>query len=69
MVTPNLVFDADGPLSDASRVRLDSSRVVCRDEAGESCATYEDVARAMLDIAENGGFSRQLVSVLSPHVA
>lgn len=69
MVTPNLVFDADGPLSDVDRVRLDSSRVVCRDEAGESCATYEDVARAMLDIAESGGYSHRLVSVLSPRVA
>ncbi len=66
MVTPSLVFDADGPLSEAGEVRLDCSRIVCRDEAGESYATYEDVARAMLDIAETGGYSRRLVSVLSP---
>lgn len=68
LVTPGLVFDPDGPLSDADRVRLDCSRVVCRDEEGESYSTYEDVARAMLDIAESGGYSRQLVSVLSPRV-
>ena len=66
MVTPNLVFDVDGPLNEVDEVYLDCSRVVCRNEAGESYTTYEDLARTMLDIAETGGYSRKLVSVLSP---
>lgn len=66
MVTPNLVFDADGPLGDVGDVLLDCSRTVRVNDLGASYTTYEDVARAMLDIAERGGHSHQLVSVLSP---
>lgn len=65
-VAPGLRFDAEGPLSVADAVRLDSSRVLPGGPAGASYSTYEDVARVMLDAAVCGTHVHELVCVLSP---
>lgn len=66
LVTPGLTFDSEGPLNPAAAVTFDTSRVVTRNAAGSSYSTYEDVAAAMLALAETGEHAHELVQVTSP---
>lgn len=66
LVTPGLTFDSEGPLNPAAAVTFDASRVVTRNAAGSSYSTYEDVAAAMLTLAETGEYAHELVQITSP---
>ena len=64
VMTPQLTFDAAGPFTGA--FSLDASREVRRNGGGQSYATYEDVAQAMVDEVLAPAHVHELVSVLSP---
>lgn len=62
-VCPPLTLDADGPRTGDYLTRCD--RHILYNEDGNSYASYDDLAGAMVDFGEKGLFKRQLVTVAS----
>lgn len=62
-VSPGLCFDGDGPRTGDYCVFTD--RIVHENDDGGSYTTYDDLACAMADFAEDGVFDRGFVTVLS----
>lgn len=62
-VCPSLLLDQDGPRTGDYLTRCD--RHILYNEDGQSYVSYDDLAFAMVDFAEQGLFQRQLVTVAS----
>lgn len=62
-VSPGLCFDAEGPRS--CDYLTDTGMTVTTNEDGSSYTTYNDLAAAMVDFAEQETFDRHFVTVLS----
>lgn len=62
-VSPGLCFDAEGPRS--CDYLTDTEMTVTSNEDGSSYTTYDDLAVAMVDFAEQGTYDRRFVTVLS----
>ena len=62
-VSPGLCFDAEGPRS--CDYLTDTEMMVTTNEDSSSYTTYDDLAVAMVDFAEQGTFDRRFVTVLS----
>lgn len=62
-VSPGLCFDAEGPRS--HDYLTDTEMTVTTNEDGVSYTTYNDLAAAMVDFAEQVTFDRHFVTVLS----
>lgn len=62
-VSPGLCFDAEGPRS--CDYLTDTEMTVTTNEDGSSYTTYNDLAAAMVDFAEQATFDRCFVTVLS----
>lgn len=62
-VSPGLCFDAEGPRS--CDYLTDTEMTVTTNEDGSSYTTYNDLAAAMVDFAEQKTFDRRFVTVLS----
>lgn len=62
-VSPGLCFDAEGPRS--LDYLTDTGMTVTTNEDESSYTTYDDLAVAMVDFAEQGTFDRRFVTVLS----
>lgn len=62
-VSPGLCFDAEGPRS--CDYLTDTEMTVTTNEDGSSYTTYNDLAAAMVEFAEQETFDRRFVTVLS----
>ena len=63
-VCPSLFFDYEAPLSG---YRIGTEQQVLYGENGESRVGYADFANAMLDIAEQGSYRGQCITVCEPY--
>lgn len=63
VVCPSSFFDPDGPLTGNYEIGTEGHLLF--NEAGESRVTYEDLAKAMLDIAETDSYNQKQITVLT----
>lgn len=63
VVCPSSFFDPDGPLTGNYEIGTEGHLLF--NEAGESRVTYEDLAKAMLDIAEADSYNQKQITVLT----
>lgn len=63
VVCPSSFFDPEGALTGNYEIHTEEHLVF--NEKGESRVTYNDLASAMIDIAEKDSYNRQQVSVLT----
>lgn len=61
VVCPSRLFDPDGPFTKNYRVGEDE--VVIFNDENNSYVTYDDLAYAMLDIAESGKYKEQKITI------
>jgi Putative NADH-flavin reductase len=64
-VCPSRKFDPNGTLTKNYKIS-DCEEIVFNDD-GNSYVTYDDLAMAMLDIAETGKYKNEVITVLSTH--
>lgn len=63
VVCPSLFFDPDGPFTGNYEVGTEGHLIF--NDAGESRVTYDDLACAMLDIAQTDSYQRMQITVLT----
>lgn len=63
VVCPSLFFDSEGALT--GNYDIGTEEQVIFNEAGESRVTYEDLAMAMLDVAEADSYNQKQITVLT----
>lgn len=63
VVCPSSFFDSEGALT--GNYEVGTEEQIIFNEAGESRVTYEDLAMAMLDIAEADNYNQKLITVLT----
>lgn len=63
VVCPSLFFDSEGELTKNYEIGTEEQVIFNKD--GESRVTYEDLAMAMLDIAEADSYNQKLITVLT----
>lgn len=63
VVCPSLFFDSEGALT--GNYEIGTEEQVIFNEAGESRVTYEDLAMAMLDVAEADSYNQKQITVLT----
>lgn len=63
VVCPSSFFDAEGPLT--GNYEIGTRGHLLFNEKGESRVTYEDLAKAMLDIAEDNTYRKCQITVLT----
>ena len=63
VVCPSSFFDSEGALT--GNYEIGTEEQVIFNEAGESRVTYEDLAMAMLDIAEADNYNQKQITVLT----
>ena len=63
VVCPSSFFDSEGALT--GNYEIGTEEQVIFNEAGESRVTYEDLAMAMLDIAEVDSYNQKQITVLT----
>lgn len=61
VVCPSRQFDPEGPLTGKYIVGTDNQ--IIYNEEGKSYVTYEDLAMAMIDIAESGNYNKQKITI------
>lgn len=64
-VSPGVIFDGDGPST--RDYLIATNGCVLKNEDGSSYTSYDDLACAMLDLAETGGYDKTQVTVVSRH--
>ncbi|MDU1054407.1 NAD(P)H-binding protein [Clostridium baratii] len=61
VVCPSRKFDLEGPFT--NKYMVGTNEEIIFNEDGDSYVTYEDLASAMLDIAENGLYNNQVITI------
>lgn len=64
-VCPSRKFDFEGPFSNA--YQISAKEEVGFNQDGNSYVTYNDLAAAMIKIAETGEYQNQVVTIISDH--
>lgn len=63
VVCPSSDFDPEGPFT--GNYQVGEQGHLLYNDAGESYVTYDDLAKAMLDIAENNTYQRMMITVVT----